>query len=182
MAAEVANMADDCCDVEKAGASFCELPSGRVRPMREKVACPQCGQPGKPVSGQTVRSLVAVSLRMVPQGNYLFCRTRECPVVYFHEDATTVFLKAQVRERVYQKEPDAADVWICYCFRHSVGELTGDTIDARKGIVAEINAGIKAEECACDLRNPQGSCCLGNVNALVKRAAVTRAPLSSPGS
>ncbi len=58
-------MPDDCCDVEKAGASFCELPSVRVRPMREKVACPQCGQLGKPVPGQTVRSLVAVSLRMV---------------------------------------------------------------------------------------------------------------------
>lgn len=175
-------MPNDCCDVEKAGASFCELPSARVRPMREKVACPQCGQLGKPVPGQTVRSLVAVSLRMVPQGNYLFCRTHECPVVYFHESGMPVFLNVHVRERVYQKEPDVADVWICYCFRHSVGELTGGTTEARNEIVADINAGIKAEECACDLRNPQGSCCLGNVNALVRRAATTRAPLSSPRS
>jgi hypothetical protein len=35
--------------------------------------------------------------------------------------------------------------------------------------VDDINTGISAEQCACDLRNPQGSCCLGNVRGLIKR-------------
>ena len=36
-------------------------------------------------------------------------------------------------------------------------------------MVDDIHAGINAGQCACDLRNPQGSCCLGNVRGLIKR-------------
>jgi hypothetical protein len=38
----------------------------------------------------------------------------------------------------------------------------------RNAIAVAINAGIRAGACACDLRNPQGACCLGNARALVK--------------
>ncbi|OGO12393.1 MAG: hypothetical protein A2Y93_01255 [Chloroflexi bacterium RBG_13_68_17] len=171
-------MSDDCCGVGKAGSSVCELPAAQPRAEREGLPCPECGQAGKPVEGQTVRALVAVSLREVPQGDYLFCRTRDCPVVYFGEKRQAVFVKAQVRERVYQKEPDSPDVWICYCFRHSVGEVTVGRREERDRIVAHISAGIKADECACDLRNPQGSCCLGNVNARIKQVAGELSPAS----
>jgi hypothetical protein len=99
-------------------------------------------------------------------------------VVYFGEKRQAVFVKAQVRERVYQKEPDSPDVWICYCFRHSVGEVTVGRREERDRIVAHISAGIKADECACDLRNPQGSCCLGNVNARIKQVAGELSPAS----
>jgi hypothetical protein len=37
-------------------------------------------------------------------------------------------------------------------------------------IPQRITAEIKAGNCACEIRNPQGFCCLGNVNAAVKRA------------
>ncbi len=39
----------------------------------------------------------------------------------------------------------------------------------RAAIVDDINAGIQAGQCACDLRNPQGSCCLGNVREAIKQ-------------
>ena len=39
----------------------------------------------------------------------------------------------------------------------------------RAALIDDIDAGIQAGQCACDLRNPQGSCCLGNVRGLVKR-------------
>jgi hypothetical protein len=38
-------------------------------------------------------------------------------------------------------------------------------------IVDDIKAGIKAGQCACDLRNPQGTCCLGNVRAWLAQPA-----------
>lgn len=41
--------------------------------------------------------------------------------------------------------------------------------NGRSAVVADISAGIKAGPCACDLRNPQGSCCLGNVRGVVER-------------
>ncbi len=30
-------------------------------------------------------------------------------------------------------------------------------------IIESIKRGIKEKKCACDLRNPQGSCCLSNI-------------------
>jgi hypothetical protein len=89
--------------------------------------------------------------------------------VYFTGDGTQTFTSDQVRERVYQKEPEVPDMWVCYCFRHTVGEIQGAPDPAT--IVADITAGIHAGQCACDLRNPQGSCCLGNVRALSTRHA-----------
>ncbi|MEK7277871.1 MAG: hypothetical protein AAB427_11025, partial [Chloroflexota bacterium] len=75
--------------------------------------CPECGKTGKPVQGQTVKALLAVTLRDMRNGEYLFCRTQTCPVVYFSPDGEQTFTVEQVRERVYQKEPDAEEVFVC---------------------------------------------------------------------
>jgi hypothetical protein len=132
-------------------------------------ACPECGHTGQPVQGQTVKALLSVSLRAVRDAEYLFCRTETCPVVYFSSDGQQTFTSGAVRERVYQKEPTAADMPICYCFRHTVGDLRMGSAEARAAILDDINTGIDAGQCACDLRNPQGSCCLGNVRILVRQ-------------
>jgi hypothetical protein len=116
------------------------------------------------VEGQTVKAMLAVSLRAISTADYRFCPTATCPVVYFTVDGTQTFTSDHVRERVYQKAPGAADVFVCYCFRHTVGEV--QTAPDPATIVADITTGIQAGQCACDLRNPQGSCCLGNVRAL----------------
>ena len=100
---------------------------------------------------------------------YRFCRTETCPVVYFSADSEQTFTVEEVRERVYQKEPEAEDIFICYCFRYTVGRLRAVLSKERIAIVDDINAGINAGQCACDLRNPQGSCCLGNVRNVIKR-------------
>lgn len=41
----------------------------------------------------------------------------------------------------------------------------------RYKLSADITAGIRAGQCACDLRNPQGICCLGNVRRLIGATA-----------
>jgi len=128
--------------------------------------CPHCGEKGKTVSGQTVKSLIAVSLRSVhEETGYFFCREQFCPVVYFTGDGQHTFKREHLRERVYQKEPDNLDVLMCYCFQYSVGDIKSAR-EEQQAIIADINAGIKAGQCACDLRNPQGSCCLGNIRKL----------------
>jgi hypothetical protein len=118
---------------------------------------------------QTVKAMLAVTLRRIQDTKYLFCRTPACPVVYFSHGGGQTFIASQVRERVYQKELQAEDVFICYCFRHYVGELRSATPQARLVVLDDINNGIDAGLCACDLRNPQGSCCLGNVRSLIKQ-------------
>lgn len=162
-------MTDECCCPPEAGSSVCDLPAQHVqRPRRATNGCPVCGMKGKPVQGQTVKALLAVSLRAVHDVEYLFCRTQTCPVVYFSLDGEQTFSTAQVRERVYQKEPDSDDVLVCYCFQHRVGEICTAAPAVQAAIVEDINTGINAGQCACDLRNPQGACCLGNVRGLIK--------------
>ena len=113
-------------------------------------------------------ALLSVSLREARDVEYLFCRTRTCPVVYFSPDGKQSFTFEKIRERVYQKEPDADEVFVCYCFRHTVGEMCAASPEARAAILDDIDTGINAGQCACDLRNPQGSCCLGNVRRLIQ--------------
>ena len=158
-----------CCPPE-AGNAVCDLPARDVpRPPRAVNACPECGNIGKPVGGQTVKALCSVSLRSVQDTKYLFCRTQTCPVVYFSADGEQTFVVEQVRERVYQKEPQTEDVLLCYCFGHTVGDLCAASPEECTTIVDDINTGINAGQCACDLRNPQGSCCLGNVRSMIQR-------------
>lgn len=90
-------------------------------------------------------------------------------MVYFASDGVQTFLIGDVRVRVYQKEPDSDDVPVCYCFGHTRGEIRAAVDALAVAIVDDINAGIRAGQCACDLRNPQGSCCLGNVRRLLRR-------------
>ena len=162
-------MAVECCGVDAAGSRVCDLPAPEPSlPVSAPGVCPVCGERGKPVEGQTVKSLLAISLRAVRECDHYFCPTRSCTVVYYSGDGQDVFVTSQVRERVYQKAPDADDVLVCYCFQYSVGALRSADAETRRRLVADINAGIQVGQCACDLRNPQGNCCLGNVLALSK--------------
>lgn len=131
-----------------------------------EAACPTNGKAGKRVDTQIVKAVLNLPLNVLQNVEYRFCSDPACPTVYYSADGVQIFSEADLRERVYQKHPQDADVFVCYCFRHTLGEILADG----KRVTAEINQGIKNGQCACDIRNPQGSCCLGNVNSIVKRA------------
>jgi len=163
-------MTDSCNCPNEAGNLVCELPvQDFQRPAHAIHVCPVCGEKGKPVQTQTIKAMLSVSLREVRDVQYLFCRTKTCPVVYFSFNGEQTFTVEEVRERVYQKQRDSKEVFVCYCFQHTAGEIRTASSKARIAIVDNINQGIHAGQCACDLRNPQGSCCLGNVNELLKQ-------------
>jgi len=128
--------------------------------------CPRCAHAGLSLDTVTVKALLARSLADVTARAYRFCPTPTCPVVYFAGDSDQTFGTRDVREVVYQKAPDDPAVFVCYCFRYTRGQLAAAAHQgAGQAIIAAITAGIKAGACACDLRNPQGACCLGNVRA-----------------
>jgi len=130
---------------------------------------PLTGIQGKKVDGATVKSMLSISLRTVQDGQYYFCRDSDCKVVYFSEDGQQLFYVNDIRERVYQKEPDNPDVPICYCFRYTPKDIRLQLEATGKvAIIADIEAGIQEGQCACDWRNPQGDCCLGNVRRFIK--------------
>ena len=164
-------MPESCCGPSTTGPLLQE--SGSDSGIRSEMAngnCPSCGQKGMRVDTQSVKALLAVSLAQVTQEPYLFCRQPDCPVVYYSANGAQSFATEQMRERVYQKEPGSQDVPICYCFRLTPGSISDEIVRiGRSTVVDEITKGTQAGCCACDIRNPKGSCCLGDVRALVKQ-------------
>ena len=133
------------------------------------VACPTNDVVGKRVDTQTVKAMLSVPLNILSSEDYRFCADPDCPTVYYSENGEQIFSEDVLRERVYQKHASNEESTICYCFGHTVGSISHDIVESGKSTaVEEITAGIKAGQCACDIRNPQGDCCLGNVRAFVK--------------
>ena len=131
--------------------------------------CPQCSLNGKFVDNATIKCLIHVSLHRIKDIRHRFCATNDCSVAYFAEDKSEIFYTHELRERIYQKEPDVEDVLVCYCFFHTLGDIKASTnIENENQIIQDIRLGIQQGECACDWRNPQGKCCLGNVIEIVK--------------
>ena len=142
------------------------------KPAHEQTptACPECGAVGAPVDTQTVKAMLAVSLMAVKPSGYRFCATSDCPVVYYSQDSTQSFHEADLREMVYQKHPLQETVLVCYCFQHTLGAIWAEVAATGSSTIwREIVAGTKSGHCACDIRNPQGACCLGNVGRIVRR-------------
>ena len=139
----------DCC------ATSCE-----EVPAVEAQDCPHCGQRGRTVGDVTLDALLRESAQR-EVGTWRFCRNADCPVVYFSEAGAALEAEA-LTVRVGQKE-HGADRPICYCFGHSAAELL-----ERPSIQDEIKAACKRGEDRCPETNPQGSCCLGNVAAVLR--------------
>ena len=87
----------------------CDTP----HPTSSVGTCPHSGNKGRRVDGGTVKAMLSVSLTEVQETAYFFCKDANCPVVYFSQDGTQTFTIDQIRERVYQKEPDSDDVLMC---------------------------------------------------------------------
>ncbi len=132
--------------------------------------CPSCGETGQPVASVTLKHMVRPDfLKLVSKTGFLFCRTADCETVYFHADGETL-KKTDLRVRVGLKET-LDPVPVCYCFGFTERMLLEEIQASGHTMIPQrIAAEIKAEHCACEVRNPQGSCCLGNVKAAEKRA------------
>jgi hypothetical protein len=163
-------MAQQCDCPDEAGKATCELntQAGSIS-FQAQAVCPANGKKGKLVQNQTVKALLTSSLRVMRETEHYFCPDKNCAVVYYTADGKQTFTVHQVREAVYQKEPDNLEVAVCYCFQHTVGALHTGSNEQQQIILEDIRQGIAAGQCACDLRNPQGSCCLGNVSKLIKQ-------------
>jgi hypothetical protein len=112
--------------------------------------------------------LTTLALARYGHHAYRFCSDPQCSVVYFGEDGT-VFTTSDVRERVSQKEPPGRRT-VCYCFGENEAEIAAEI--ERRGYsdaVERVRTHIAAGRCACEIRNPRGACCLGDVIAAVER-------------
>src|SRR5712692_76115 len=141
-------------------------------------ACPACSTKARKVAPLTVRALVKPELAdTVREESYRFCESSACDVVYFSETQPEHrFLRSDLRVRVGQKATEPP-IQVCYCFDWTSDDIerelrfTGTTT-----IPDRIKEKVQQGFCHCETMNPQGTCCLGNVNKAVKEV---RAKLAS---
>lgn len=133
--------------------------------------CPVSGTPGRPVELQTVKALLTTwALARVTRSVHRFCPDPTCPVVYFTAAGDT-YVTADLRVPVWQKEPPGGRM-LCYCFGENEAGICNEIRETGTSQVTErVRAHVEAGRCACEVRNPRGACCLGDVTAAVRRIA-----------
>lgn len=142
--------------------------------------CPQSGSAGVAVDRQTVKALLTEhALARLESTDYRFCADARCDIVYFSGTGSH-FGTADLRVPVWQKLPSGHGL-VCYCFGESEAAIGAEIeLSGRSLAVQRIRDHITAGRCACEVRNPRGTCCLGDVIATVKRVESRRAACSSP--
>lgn len=144
---------DDCCAVP-------------TPPKDNNVLCPECKQKGKAVEIITLKALLIPSTleTIHPHVSYGFCQNYGCDVVYFSDNQT--FRKRDVKVPVFQKD-DGINVPVCYCFGWTRQRIA-HAVQQKEQPLKHISEQVQANRCGCEINNPQGSCCLGNVTAYVR--------------
>jgi len=145
---------EDCCTVKPG-------------PQPAPTHCPQCGKPGKAVDRITLKALLRpAALMRLSAPEHRFCPTPGCPVVYF--GLGEIFDKEEILVPVFQKETRGART-VCYCFAITASDVHRELVETGRVTASDrVTALVKAERCACEVKNPQGNCCLGNLAAVAR--------------
>lgn len=138
---------------------------------KEVLTCPVCSKKGQSVDAETLRHLIKETRRSeIKDVGYYFCKTPDCDTVYYHPESGQSFEKPDLNVRVGLKETEDP-VWVCYCFEISKKVIAEEIESQGQSVSADrIRREVKAGNCACEIKNPSGRCCLGEVLAAEKEA------------
>ena len=131
--------------------------------------CPACAGRTLAVDLATVKALLnPPALARLTMVTFRFCPEPTCETVYV-SDTGQVFGVNDVRVPVWQKLPPG-DRTLCYCFGENERDLQREIkAHGSTDVLGRVRAHITERRCACDVRNPRGSCCLGDLTAAVAR-------------
>jgi len=133
--------------------------------------CPRCGEKGKPVSLATVGAMARTDVEAVKLSAqaYRLCQNLICPAVYFARGMTIDKFELRVPVNFKEKNYEGP---VCYCFDHTVASIRAEIQSSGRSTATEmITKEVKAGRCACEVKNPAGICCLGDVIRVVKSLA-----------
>jgi len=133
-----------------------------------KVACPTCHTLAKSVLGKTLANLLKeeTKSRFDCLDGFYYCKTATCRTVYFRDE--TILTQDDLTVVVGLKE-GAVPATVCYCFDWTKEKIkaeldeTGDTT-----ALEDIKAKMEKPGCSCEVLNPSGGCCLGDVGKAIK--------------
>lgn len=148
-------MSDSCCTLPNADAGT----AGADR-------CPSCGRKGKPVGAETINALARPELQ--PAGGFpagYVCTNPDDPILYFFPGDTPALSQDDVTVRVGFKEAEAPHL-VCYCFEHTREDIQHEYRQHGESLIeASIREQVSQGTCSCEVKNPTGRCCLGEVRA-----------------
>jgi hypothetical protein len=151
------------------------------KPDHENATCPRCRQPGRAVSAVTVAAMLnpGTDRRLTSTAGFRFCPTQDCAVAYFDPTSDELVLQREVRVPIFQKSTDPHRL-VCYCFGHTAGAVQSEIrAKASSSILEDIKSRCAHGLDACERNNPQGACCLGNVQRLIRQTGTSTVPPSS---
>jgi len=133
-----------------------------------KVACPKCDKKAKGVLAKTVEHLLTTDTKanLSCFDGFYFCKTPACEVVYFRVDE--IFTQKEMRVVVGVKK-DAKPATVCYCFHWTKEKITKEIEeDGNTSALEDIKTKMDTIGCQCEILNPGGGCCLGDVSKAIK--------------
>lgn len=139
--------------------------------------CPNSGNRGQSVEWRTVAALTRTVVP--PRQSFWLCRDAECDVVYFGE-AGTCLGSSDLRVEPGFKAA-CGDGLVCYCFLYRHSDIEAELRSPSESTILDrIKEKVQARSCACDVRNPAGNCCLGEIKKLTERLQKSLATDSFP--
>ena len=133
-----------------------------------KEECPECGVKAKGVLAKTVEALVKeeAKAKLECLDGFHYCKTPSCSVVYFRDE--TLLTQVDMRVSVGLKE-GATPATLCYCFEWTKEKIKEELQrDGETIALDDIKAKMKNPGCSCEVLNPSGGCCLGDVTKAIK--------------
>jgi hypothetical protein len=133
-----------------------------------KASCPSCRQKAKGVLKKTLDALLKeeAKAKLSSLEGFYYCKTPTCAVVYFREE--TVLTQEDVSVIVGLKE-GAVPATVCYCFDWTKEKIRAELeLKGETRALEDIKAKMENPGCSCEIRNPSGGCCLGDVGQAIK--------------
>lgn len=126
--------------------------------------CSQCGKSCKNISMKTILHHVKFpDILDIETDSYYFCADKSCSVGYFSEEGK-IISKKQLRVFTEPKHNK-----LCYCFDINIEQYIEALKDKTAITIKEfVIQKTKSGDCACEIRNPSGLCCLSYFKQLEK--------------
>jgi hypothetical protein len=160
-------------DKHKLGEDCCLVTERTLAPAR--AGCPVSHTLSRKVQHRTVEHMLkpgkAASLT---SAQYYYCTDPSCDVVYFSNESVPYFTVEDVAVKVLSKDK-SDEVNVCYCFDWTRARIKEELVRTGKSTASlQIAKEVEAGNCACDIKNPKGECCLGDVNSVVKESTLAK--------
>ena len=132
--------------------------------LAEQWLCLTCGERGRGIRPTTLDALLKPG---VPHADtsWRLCRTAGCPTVYFSGVKTLEADALTVPVGLKSHHPERP---VCYCFGHSAADIQA-AAGTPQSIFQQVSQACQRGVARCEVTNPQGVCCLGDIRAIETR-------------